>query len=145
MIRKTRLALLLLTVLGCRAEPTGGMSREKFVRVNVALRMVPDSLPDTQARRTAILRRERVTGAQLERWARAHAGSPVLGETWKLIVARIDSVEVRRRRPAPPPSEGRDPDAAPPPDRGEEDTVPAPADLRELRERFNKPSPPEEG
>lgn len=140
MRRPIQLALLLLAVLGCRSEPPGGMSREKFVRVNVALRLVADSAPDAKARRTAILRRERVTAAQLERWVRANTPSPVLGEAWREIAVKVDSAEARRlrgsRRPGSRPT--------PPPDSaGEGGPSVSPQELQDiLRERQNKPPPP---
>lgn len=91
------LLLMLALLAGCDRQPEG-LSRDRFVRVNVALRTLPDSAPDLAARRAAILKRERVTQAQLEGWVRRHADQPVLVEAWQEIAARVDSA-----KPATPP------------------------------------------
>jgi hypothetical protein len=95
-----RLLLLVSLLAGCEKAAPESMPRDRFIRVNVALRMIPDSAPDQAARRAAVLRRERVTGPQLEQWVRTHRASDI-AETWKIIANKVDSA-----RPATPPHFG---------------------------------------
>jgi hypothetical protein len=113
------LTLLLLALLtgACRSHGPAGMPREKFVRVNVALRLLPDSGRDVARRRAAILRREHVTAAQLQSWVRT-ARASTLAQVWAEIAAKVDSARTptrTHRRPigsqvgvplTPPPAAG---------------------------------------
>jgi hypothetical protein len=107
MPRRACLLLAATLLLGaCRKEAAPGLTREQFVRVNVALRLVPDSTPDTRARRDSILAREKVTRAELEAWVRRNASGDVLQATWREIAAAVDSARPAPVRPTLPPSEG---------------------------------------
>lgn len=88
----------------------GGISREQFIRANVAVRAVGDTAPQVDSLRARALRREKVTPAQLQAWLKAHQGDPtVMAETWTEIAKRVDAAD-SARRPAPvPPVNGPPP------------------------------------
>jgi hypothetical protein len=89
MPRLPALALSLILLGACGPREPQGMSREKFVRVNVALRMLPDSGADLPARRAALLRREHVTPEQLQQWVRTSRVATLV-PVWKEIADRVD-------------------------------------------------------
>ena len=122
----SRTALLaLLVLLPACGQGDDGISREKFVRVNVALRQVPDSARNAAARRDSVLRRERVTAAQMERWVKTHAGSASLMVAWREIAAELDSAG--KPKPA---ADKADTAARPAP------SAPMRERLRQAREKF---------
>jgi hypothetical protein len=131
--------LVLLALTGaCRPRSAEVMSREKFVRVNVALRLLPDSAPNLAARRDSILRREHVTAAQLQAFVR-DGRAATLAEAWRDIAARLDSAApkpkpVTRPRgsqvgvPLPPPTTG-----------GPQDSVTRPGRVRPTPDTIIRP------
>jgi hypothetical protein len=97
---------------------TGGITREQFIRANVAMRTVSDSAPQVDTLRARALRKEKVTPAQLRAWLGAHQGdAELLAETWNEISRRVDARDSTHRRPPPPPSGYRvtRADSSPPP------------------------------
>ncbi|HYW05413.1 MAG TPA: hypothetical protein VE913_00575 [Longimicrobium sp.] len=95
---RTALAAL-LALAACRAEPQG-ISREKFIRANVELRIVPDSSATVDSARARALRKERVTPNELRAWVVAHQNDPAtLADTWEEIAKRAQA-RVRPQTPA---------------------------------------------
>ena len=111
-VKLHRFAFVALALAACGAEAaSGGISREQFIRANVALRAVSDTARQVDTLRARALRRERVTPAQLNAWLRAHQGNPeLLAETWTEISRRADAAD-SVNRPKPP----HRPYVAPPP------------------------------
>jgi len=95
--RPTAVAAL-LALAACRAEPEG-ISREKFIRANVELRIVADSSVSVDSARARALRKERVTPNELRAWVVAHQNDPeILADTWDEIAKRAQA-RVRPRAP----------------------------------------------
>ncbi|HEX8430960.1 MAG TPA: hypothetical protein VF625_06710 [Longimicrobium sp.] len=87
---RTALAAL-LALTACRAEPEG-ISREKFIRANVELRIVADSSVSVDSARARALRKERVTPNELRAWLAANQNDPeILAETWEEIAKRAQA------------------------------------------------------
>jgi outer membrane biosynthesis protein TonB len=118
-----------LALAACQSEPdASGITREQFIRANVAVRAVSDTTPDADTLRARALREMRVTPAQLKAWLAAHRrDTELLAETWTEIARRGDAADSTRhaasggpklppgvRRPAAPQSPPPTP-AAPPP------------------------------
>jgi hypothetical protein len=102
---KPRTLAILLAVLSAAAcspgpqPPAGVISREKFVAANVAVRLIPDSLP--QAARDTALKKTGVSDRQLRAWVTAYSREPeTLAKTWEEIAFKVDSVG--GARPLPP-------------------------------------------
>ena len=126
-VKLHRFAFVALALAACGAEAaSGGISREQFIRANVALRAVSDTARQVDTLRARALRRERVTPAQLNAWLRAHQGNPeLLAETWTEISRRADAADsVNRPQPPhrpyvapvpPPPAASPAPPLPPPP------------------------------
>lgn len=111
---------------------TGGITREQFIRANVAMRTVSDSAPRVDTLRARALRKEKVTPAQLRAWLGAHQGDPeLLAETWNEISRRVDARDSTSRRLPPPPSGYRvtRADSSPPPPPPGAPGAPPPATL----------------
>ncbi len=105
--------LLGLSLAGC--DRGGGaaaaMPRDRFVKVNVAMRAIPDSAADAQRKRAELLKGEKLTRKHLDGFVAAHARDPeYLAAVWREIA---DSVEARNSRKRPPPPDG-DAGKAPP-------------------------------
>jgi hypothetical protein len=98
------------------------MTRDQFVRVNVALRALPDSGPTVRRQRDSILKHERVTPAQLQAWVQRRRAAEI-ADAWREIANRVDSL----RPGAPPASATRPAVVTPPPTGGPEDSVMRPA------------------
>jgi hypothetical protein len=107
--RPLLLLCLLLAAAGCRGTPgADGISRERFVAANVALRTLPGDATDEQ--RAAVLARYRVTPDDLRAWVHANGDRPeALAAAWQQVAGRLDSLaEVGARtgepgeRPPPP-------------------------------------------
>lgn len=122
---KLRRLALTLALAACGTDAaSGGISREQFIRANVALRMVSDTAPQADSLRARALRKEKVTPAQLNAWLRAHQGDPeLLAETWTEISRHADAAD-SVNRPKPPnrpyvaptlPQPGPTPPPMPPP------------------------------
>lgn len=95
--------------------PAGVISREKFVAANVAVRVLPDTVP--QARRDAELKKVGVTDRQLRAWVTVYSREPeTLSKAWEDIAFKVDSVggarPVPHGGPPPPPAAAGSP---PPP------------------------------
>lgn len=85
------IALLLSLASGCRGGADPGISQERFIAANVALRTLPQGATDEQ--RTEVLERYRVTADDLRRWVDARAGRPeALAEAWREVAERLDSL-----------------------------------------------------
>ncbi|HEX8211059.1 MAG TPA: hypothetical protein VF584_12875 [Longimicrobium sp.] len=122
-----RSALLALLLAACGTEgASGGISREQFIRANVALRAVSDTARQVDTLRARALRKEKVTPAQLTAWLQAHKENPeLLAETWTEISRRADAADsVNRPKPPhrpyvapppPPPATNPAPPMPPPP------------------------------
>lgn len=87
--------------------PAGVISREKFVAANVAVRTLPDTVP--QARRDAALKKAGVTDKQLRAWVTAYSREPeALAKAWEEIAFKVDSIggaaPVQPGGPPPPPA-----------------------------------------
>jgi len=102
---------LLLAACGTESA-SGDISREQFIRANVALRAVSDTARQVDTLRARALRKEKVTPAQLTAWLQAHKEDPeLLAETWTEISRRADAADsVNRPKPQP-----ERPYVAPPP------------------------------
>ena len=103
------LASLTLVLAGCRErKASAAIPRQRFVRANVEVRSIPDTLQADSLRRAA-LRKHRVTETDLRRFVDAHARSPeYMADVWREIA---DSVQKRWERTFParqgvPPPEG---------------------------------------
>ncbi|MBD0321152.1 MAG: hypothetical protein ICV87_12505 [Gemmatimonadetes bacterium] len=102
------LAALLLAA--CAGDSAGGISREQFIRANVALRAVSDTAPQVDSLRARALRKEKVTPAQLRAWLRAHErNTELMADTWMEISKRVMAADSALRPPAPPPPSGPPP------------------------------------
>ena len=122
-----RFALLALALAACGTEAaSAGISREQFIRANVAVRAVSDTARQVDTLRARALRKQKVTPAQLNAWLRAHQGNPeLLAETWTEIARRADAADsVSRPKPPhrpyvapppPPPATNPAPPMPPPP------------------------------
>lgn len=122
-----RFALLALALAACGTETaSGGISREQFIRANVALRAVSDTSRQVDTLRSRALRKEKVTPAQLNAWLRAHRNdTELLAETWTEIARRADAADsVNHPKPPhrpyvapppPPPATNPAPPMPPPP------------------------------
>ncbi|HLM67982.1 MAG TPA: hypothetical protein VK358_10670 [Longimicrobium sp.] len=122
-----RSAVLALLLAACGTEgASGGISREQFIRANVALRAVSDTARQVDTLRARALRKEKVTPAQLTAWLQAHRDDPeLLAETWTEISRRADAADsVNRPKPPhrpyvapppPPPATNPAPPMPPPP------------------------------
>jgi hypothetical protein len=98
-----------LAISGCKRE-TGGISREKFVRGNLALRSVPDSLPGMDSARTAALRKAGVTPRQLRDYVNRHGtNADLMSSVWSEIADSLDRRLKPKGSPAPAPSAGGGP------------------------------------
>jgi hypothetical protein len=113
---KLRLAVLALLLAACAGdESASGISREKFIRANVALRTVSDTAPQVDSLRARALRKEKVTPAQLQSWLKEHERNTVLmAETWTEISKRVQAADSARRPPPPVPPTGGPPPSFPP-------------------------------
>lgn len=93
MIRRAALcctAVLSLAACGGGA-PAEVMPREKFVRANVAVRLLGDDAP--ASRRAEVLRRHGVTERQMKAWVRARSRDPeTLAKAWEEIAFKLDSL-----------------------------------------------------
>jgi hypothetical protein len=126
-VKLHRSALLALLLAACGTEgASGGISREQFIRANVALRAVSDTARQVDTLRARALRKEKVTPAQLTAWLQAHKENPeLLAETWTEISRRADAADsVNRPKPPhrpyvapppPPPATNPAPPMPPPP------------------------------
>jgi hypothetical protein len=102
--------LVALALAACKRTPeapTGVISREKFVAANVAVRTLPDTVP--QARRDAALKKVGVTDKQLRAWVTAYSREPeALAKAWEEIAFKVDSIggaaPIQPGGPPPPPS-----------------------------------------
>jgi hypothetical protein len=130
-------------------EESGVITREQFVRANVALRAVNDTARDADSLRTRALRAEKVTPAQLRAWLQAHLNDPVLlAETWTEISRRADASDPSRHA-AKPDSVGPTLTHGPPPPEIQPAPTPAPVAPppppanapQEVRPRVEKPEP----
>jgi hypothetical protein len=113
---KLRLAAVLALLLAACAgdESAGGISREKFIRANVALRAVSDTAPQVDSLRARALRKEKVTPAQLRAWLQEHErNTTLMAETWTEISKRVQAAD-SARRPPPVPPVGAPPPSFPP-------------------------------
>jgi hypothetical protein len=130
-VKLRRFALLALALAACGNQAaSAGISREQFIRANVALRAVSDTARQVDTLRARALRKEKVTPAQLNAWLRAHQNDPeLLAETWTEISRRADAAD-SVNRPKPP----HRPYVAPPPP---QPTTPEP------RPQIKRPPPPE--
>jgi hypothetical protein len=112
-VRRTLLlALCILSAASACKPGRSTLSREQFVRANVALRAVVDSGPRGDSLRAAALRRAGVTSAQLRAYVQANArNTDQLAKAWEAI---DDSLQARhqRRQEANPALRGK---AMPPP------------------------------
>jgi hypothetical protein len=110
---KLRSAALLAAVLlaACAGDDAaGGISREQFIRANVALRAVSDTAPQVDSLRARALRREKVTPAQLRAWLRAHErNTELMADTWMEISKRVMAADSALRPPPAPPTAGPPP------------------------------------
>lgn len=109
---KLRLAAVLAVLLAACAgdESASGISREKFIRANVALRAVSDTAPQVDSLRARALRKEKVTPAQLRTWLREHErNTTLMAETWTEISKRVQAADSARRPPPVPPTSGPPP------------------------------------
>jgi hypothetical protein len=113
---KLRVAVLALLLAACGGdESASGISREKFIRANVALRTVSDTAPQVDSLRARALRKEKVTPAQLRAWLKEHERNTVLmAETWTEISKRVQAADSARRPPPPVPPTGGPPPSFPP-------------------------------
>jgi len=104
------LASLTLVLAGCRErQANAAIPRQRFVRANVEVRAIPDSVQGDSVRRAA-LKKHRVTEAELRRFVNVHARSPeYMADVWREIA---DSVQKRweltfpSRQGGAPPGEG---------------------------------------
>ena len=113
---KLRLTAVLAALLlaACAVDDAGGITREQFIRANVALRAVSDSAPRVDTLRARALRKEKVTPAQLQAWLREHErNSALLAETWSEISKRVEAADSSRRPPPVPPTSGPPPSFPP--------------------------------
>jgi hypothetical protein len=99
----TRPLLLLTAVLaasGCGGQPTANtISHDTFVAVNVALRMIPDTVADPDSARRAVLEEHGVDGDDLHAFVAAHGRDvEALALAWRQVATRLDSLQ----RPADP-------------------------------------------
>ncbi len=101
---RTALAAASIALAACSGDAASGViTREQFVRANVALRAVSDTVANADSLRTRALRTEKVTAAQLRAWLQAHIHDPVLlAETWSEISRRSDASDPSRHTPPPP-------------------------------------------
>jgi hypothetical protein len=124
-VKLHRSAVLALLLAACGTEgASGGISREQFIRANVALRAVSDTARQVDTLRARALRKEKVTPAQLTAWLQAHREDPeLLAETWTEISRHADAAD-SVNRPKPPnrpyvaptlPQPGPTPPPMPPP------------------------------
>jgi hypothetical protein len=105
------LAALAAATAGCKQpEVAASIPRQRFVRANVEVRSIPDTVAPGDSVRGAALRKHRVTEAELRRFVDVHARDPeYMAGVWREIA---DSVQKRWERtfPAgqggPPPGEG---------------------------------------
>lgn len=114
---KLRLAAVLAVLLAACAgdESSSGISREKFIRANVALRAVSDTAPQVDSLRARALRKEKVTPAELRAWLREHErNTTLMAETWTEISKRVQAADSARRPPLPVPPSGGPPPSFPP-------------------------------
>ena len=92
-------ALALAACTRTPEPPAGVISREKFVAANVAVRLLPDTVP--QAARDAALKKTGVSDRQLRAWVTAYSRQPeTLAKTWEEIAFKVDSIS--GGRPLPP-------------------------------------------
>jgi hypothetical protein len=97
-ITLTRPLLLLTAVLaasGCGGQPTANtIPRDTFVAVNVALRMIPDTVADPDSARLAVLEEHGVDGDDLHAFVAAHGGDvEALALAWRQVATRLDSLQ----------------------------------------------------
>ncbi|HEU0013493.1 MAG TPA: hypothetical protein VFQ45_07400 [Longimicrobium sp.] len=98
-LRRPLLALLAAAALSAcgRADAAAGaIPRDRFVAANVALRLVPDTVPNADSLRAAALRKHRVTAKELRAFVTAHEAE-YLAEAWKAIAERVDSLNESAR------------------------------------------------
>jgi hypothetical protein len=96
---RASLLVVLLAACGDGGRREGGLDRRRFVQVNVALRLLPDSA--TAAQRRAVLTRFHVTDAQMKGWLDEHRNNPTaLADAWDSIAHRVDSLGMK----VPPPA-----------------------------------------
>jgi len=99
-----RSSLLTLAALaaaaGCRQpEASGAIPRQRFVLANVEVRSLPDTVAQGDSVRRAVLRKHRVTEADLRRFVDVHARTPeYMADVWREIA---DSVQKRWERTFP--------------------------------------------
>ena len=124
---------------GCR-RAADTIPTERFVRANVALRMVNDSGPKADAQRQAILRRTGVTAAQLRQYVAVNGRKRpgTLARAWEAI---DDSVQRRlsdaaaarpQGQPTPPPAAPIAGPGAQPPSTVPQPVPPPPANQAKL-------------
>jgi hypothetical protein len=94
--RLHRLALLpaLAIAVACGGEkrpPQNVMSSEKFIAANVALRTVPDTVPDPAATRLARMGQQEVTPEQLQAFVDAHENDlAYMAALWDTIARQVE-------------------------------------------------------
>lgn len=91
---------VVLAASACRgASAADTPPRDTFVDVNVALRLIPDTVADPDSVRRAVLEEHGVTEADLRRFTEAY-GTDLegLAEAWREVAARLDSLQ----QPPPP-------------------------------------------
>jgi hypothetical protein len=113
-----------LFLAACKPEPevpAGVISRDRFVAANVAVRTLPDTVP--QARRDSALKKVGVTDRQLRAWVTAYSRQPeTLSKAWEEIAFKVDSIGGTQ----PIPGGGPPPQAGPPPPAGVGTPLPVP-------------------
>lgn len=136
-----------LLLAACKPEPevpAGVISRDRFVAANVAVRSLPDTVP--QARRDSALKKAGVTDRQLRAWVTAYSRQPeTLSEVWEEIAFKVDSIGGTQ----PFPGGGPPPQAGPPPPAGVGTPLPVPPPVRDdsgrvIPRRRGLAIPPEE-
>jgi hypothetical protein len=162
-VKLHRFAVLALSLAACGAEAaSAGISREQFIRANVALRAVSDTAPQVDTLRARALRKQKVTPAQLNAWLRAHQGDPeLMAETWTEIARRADAADSASRPkpphrpyvapPPPPPASNPAPPMPPPPPASSPSPAPVPPpsgppggyQTPEPRPQIKPPPPPD--
>jgi hypothetical protein len=85
----------LLAAYGCGRESAATtIPRDTFVAVNVALRMIPDTVADPDSARRAVLEDHGVDGDDLHAYVAAHRGDvEALALAWRAVATRLDSLQ----------------------------------------------------
>ncbi|HEX2081833.1 MAG TPA: hypothetical protein VHG08_29275 [Longimicrobium sp.] len=140
MIRRTAfISAIVLSLAACGGddEPAGVISREKFVRANVAVRSLGDDAP--AERRAEVLRRHGVTERQMKAWVRAQSRDPeTLARAWEEIAFKLDSIGGLPPGGVRPPSAG----GTLPPSAGGTPPPPPPPSVQTGRRMPGGPPPP---